>query len=273
MNSAAPCLYECKVSHTRLSPKKHAFDYRVFMFAVDIDELPEIANRIHFLSHNRFNLFSIDNRDHISTDPAKSIRANLTDWLLAKGISVPTDARIILLTFPRVLGYSFNPVSFYYISSSSGVPFTAVAEVTNTFREMKLFPVDALGSDGKWKRLISKDFYVSPFSDPKDSFNFRLGQPDREWQVNIDNITDGIPTLLSAIHGHRRELTSSRLFLYAFKYPLLSLAIILSIHWQALLLYLRKVPYFAKSTPLEITGLPAGTAHPDFINTENQPTP
>lgn len=247
----SPSLYECRVNHTRVSPKRHAFDYRVFMLAIDLDEFPKLP----LLSKNRFNLFSIDDRDHIHTAPAKGIRENLSAWLAEHETEVPLDARIILLTFPRVLGYAFNPVSFYYISSKSGAPIIAVAEVTNTYREMKLYPIPPTG-EGKWDRVIPKNFYVSPFSDPNDTFRFRLGAPDESWTVHIDNLTDGKPTLLSAIHGKRRELTTARLAWFALKYPLLSLRIIFGIHLHALLLFLKKIPHFPKSTPIK----PSSTA-------------
>lgn len=246
MSAPAPSLYECTVNHTRVSPKKHAFNYRVFMLAIDLDDFPRAA----FLSKNRFNLFSIDDRDHIRTDSEKSIRANLTAWLAENGTAIPSDARITLVTFPRVLGYSFNPVSFYYIHSKSGEPLTAVAEVTNTYREMKLYPLGAPASDGHFNRHIGKEFYVSPFSDPNDAFHFRIGHPSADWIVHIDNHTGGRPSLLSCIRGIRRDLTAARLAWYALKYPLLSLRIILGIHWHALLIFLKRIPHFPKSTPI-----------------------
>jgi DUF1365 family protein len=239
-------LYECVVKHTRVSPKKHAFTYRVFMLAIDLDHFPQLP----LLSQNRFNLFSIDDRDHIHSDPSQSTRANLCAWLSEKNISIPSDAKITLLTFPRVLGYSFNPVSFYYIHRKSGEPITAVAEVTNTYREMKLFPLGAAKENGSLDCLIAKEFYVSPFSDPNDAFHFRIGQAAETWSVSINNITAGKPSLFSSITGTRRSLTSSRLALYALKYPLLTLRIILGIHLHALFLFLKKIPHFPKSTPI-----------------------
>ena len=260
----APFLYECRVNHTRVSPKRHAFDYRVFMLAIDLGNFPSAP----FLSKNRFNLFSIDDRDHIRTDPEKGIRENLTAWLAGQGTEVPADARILLLTFPRVLGYAFNPVSFYYISSKSGDPITAVAEVTNTYREMKLFPLGVPDAEGKFDHLIAKNFYVSPFSDPNDAFHFRIAQPGEKWHVSINNLTEGKPTLMSSITGDRCDLTTSRLALYAVKYPLISLSIIFRIHLHALLLFLKKIPHFPKSTPVAGTcspspsgGLPVARPH------------
>lgn len=216
------------------------------MLAIDLDHFPKIP----LLSRNRFNLFSIDDRDHIQTDPKKSTKQNLLDWLEGNGEKVPHDSRITLITFPRVLGYAFNPVSFYYISSKSHQPITAVSEVTNTYREMKLYPLGKPTDQGAFERLIAKNFYVSPFSDPNDFFRFKIGQPQESWRVSINNLTGGKPTLLSAIQGTRRDLTATRLAWFSLKYPLLSLRIIFGIHWHALLLFLKKIPYYPKSTPV-----------------------
>jgi len=249
---AVNALYECAVTHCRLKPKRHAFNYRVFMFAVDVDELPAVVKRIPWLGHNRFNLFSIDDADHIHLGQSGGIRGNLTHWLEGEGIACPADARIRLLTFPRVLGYGFNPVSFYYVESASGEPLAAVAEVVNTFREMKLFALDQRGTDGIWHRRVAKNFYVSPFSDPALEFDFRLGIPDESWRVNIDDYDGGERMLMSAIRGERRALTSSRLLWYAFKYPMLSLKIIALIHWHAWMLWCKKVPFFRKAERLDV---------------------
>ncbi|MEY3896892.1 MAG: hypothetical protein RLZZ214_2413 [Verrucomicrobiota bacterium] len=242
-------LYECSVAHCRLRPKRHAFDYRVFMFCVDLDELPKL--RVSGFSHNRFNLFSIDDRDHVALGHPGGIRGNLIAWLAGQGIACPNDARIRLVTFPRVLGYGFNPVSFFYIDSRDGQPLAVVAEVVNTFREMKLYVIQSAGADGRWHRRVAKDFYVSPFSDPGMQFDFTLGAPAEKWRVNIDTY-DGVErVLLSSIRGEQRELSSARLVWYAFKYPLLSLRIIGLIHWHAFLLWVRRVPFLRKSERLE----------------------
>ncbi len=245
-------IYECTVVHQRLKPRRSAFTYRVFMLGVDVDDLPAIDRKCLGFSHNRFNLFSVEDRDHVDLGRPGGIRGNLSHWLERRGISCPRDARIRLLTFPRVLGYGFNPVSFYYVESESGEPVAAVAEVVNTFGEMKLYLVDSLGSDHLWRGRVAKNFYVSPFSDPGDELDFNLGIPGDRWRVNIDNYSNGGRSLLSSIRGERRDLTSSRLIGYAFKYPHLSLKIIGLIHWRALLLWMRKVPFFRKTERREV---------------------
>ncbi|MES2923248.1 MAG: DUF1365 domain-containing protein [Verrucomicrobiota bacterium] len=244
-------LYECSVAHCRLKPKRHAFNYQVFMFCVDLDDLPALNRRIFGFSHNRFNLFSIDDRDHVDLGHA-GIRANLAAWLAEQGIACPDDARIRLVTFPRVFGYGFNPVSFYYIDSITGEPLMAVAEVVNTFREMKLYVMESVGVDGLWHRRVAKNFYVSPFSNPGDEFDFELGLPGGKWRVNIDNFSDGERMLVSSVRGEKRDLTTARLWWYGLKYPLLSLKIIGLIHVHAFLLWLKRVPFFRKSARREV---------------------
>jgi uncharacterized protein len=239
-------LYECKIMHCRLKPKRHAFNYRVFMFCIDIDELPSLGKKLIGFSHNGFNLFSINDADHIDMGKEGGIRANLVEWLAQQGFNCPDDAKIKLITFPRVLGYGFNPVSFYYVSQGSGKPVMAVAEVVNTFREMKLYTIANQDSDEFLHRRVAKNFYVSPFSDPGAEFDFKLGIPSEKWRVHIDDYDKNERTLISSVHGELRGLTSARIFWYMFKYPLLSLKIISLIHWHALVLWILRVPFLRK---------------------------
>lgn len=245
-------LYECHLCHCRLKPKRHAFDYRVFMLCVDLDELPKLNRSLFGFSHNRFNLFSIDDRDHVDLGDPGGIRGNLIKWLVEQGTVCPNDARIELVTFPRVLGYGFNPVSFYYIHEQGGKTVAVIAEVVNTFREMKLYLVETSQANGMWHRRVVKNFYVSPFSDPGMEFDFNLGAPHETWRVNIDTYDAGERILLSSIRGDQRVLSSRMLFWCALKYPMLSFRIIGLIHWHAFLLWMRRLPFVRKSERREM---------------------
>lgn len=239
MNAA---LYECQVWHHRLAPRQNPFRYQIFMLSIDLDAPP----RVPFLSHNRWNLFSLNQEDHVNLGHPGGIKENLLAWLREQEIDLPPETRVRLITLPRVLGYAFNPVSFYYLTTPDHQPLLAVAEVTNTFREMKLFVVDS-HHDSAWTRLVPKEFYVSPFSDTRDFFDFHLGNPAENWSVKINNLANDEVTLTSSIQGRQRPLTGPRLLWFALKYPLLSLKIIVMIHYQALKLWLKKVPYFRKA--------------------------
>jgi hypothetical protein len=139
-------------------------------------------------------------------------------------------------------------VSFYFCYDRSGDPAAALAEVTNTFREMKpyLLGPESLEGDA-FHRLAPKHFYVSPFSDVDVAFDFQMRLPGERLSVQIDDYTDGRRTLTSTLQGRRRELTGRRLAWFALKYPLLSVRIIARIHAHAAVLWLKRVPGYAKA--------------------------
>ncbi len=239
-------IYECRINHCRLKPKRHQFCYPVFMLYIDLKDLPDVAKKTTGLSYNRWNLFSIDDSDHINLKLPGGILPNLLAWLEKQGKTYPPDTSICLMTFPRVLGYGFNPVSFYFIRSREGKTLAVVAEVVNTFREMKLFLVDACDLHRFWHRRVAKNFYVSPFSDPGLEFDFKIGEPGEKWHVNIDSYEKAERVLHSSIRGEIRPLSSGRILWYFLKYPFLSLRIIGLIHWHAFLLWKKQIPFFQK---------------------------
>jgi DUF1365 family protein len=240
------CLYDCEVVHERLSPKRHGFRYRLFFMDLDLDELPQLARSSRFFSRNAWNLYSFCDRDHLDLGRG-DVKANIIHHLANNGITVPVDARIRLVTLPRVLGYLFNPVCFYFISDAAGTPLHAVAEVTNTFHEMKPFIIEKPDASGVFSLVTPKHFYVSPFSTLDTSFHFQLSVPGERIKIHIDDLEDGQKTLVSWIHGKRRELTDARLLGYLFQFPMMTLGVILRIHWQAFRLWLKKLPFHRKS--------------------------
>jgi len=265
-------LYECTVMHHRFTPKEHHFNYRIFLFVFDLDELPELHRRLPLFSLNRPNLFSFRENDFfptteplhhgsgespgpraseatVSATPA-TLKARLRAHLAARGINLG-GGRILLVTLPRVCGYLFNPVSFYFCYDAAGTCVAALAEVTNTFREMKpyfLGPETAVTAHpGTFHRRTPKYFYVSPFSDVDTAFDFTLRAPGERLAIQIDDYVGADRTLTSTLAGPRRELTSLRLAWFTLKYPLITLRIIALIHWHAALLWVRRLPWFAKA--------------------------
>jgi uncharacterized protein len=239
------CLYDCEVVHLRLTPKRHGFRYRLFFLDLDLDELPALTGSLKFLSRNAFNLFAFRDRDHLNLGE-KDVKANLLRYLRENGCTVSDDARVRLVTMPAVLGYLFNPVCFYFIYDSADQPLHAIAEVTNTFHEMKPYLLRTVDKDGLFELTAPKHFYVSPFSSLDTSFHFRIPEPNEKLRIHIDDVQDGKTTLVSWIHGERRELTDGRLLLNAFRFPMMTLGVILRIHWQALRLWMKRVPYHRK---------------------------
>ncbi|MFH1496799.1 MAG: DUF1365 domain-containing protein [Verrucomicrobiota bacterium] len=283
-------LYECQVMHARLLPRAHRFAYRIFMVGLDLDELELLQRRLRLFSVNRGNLFSFRERDHLPLaeplhnpsgkpvchligDKPASLKARVLARLAAEGIDPGHGARVELVTLPRMFGYLFNPVSFYFVHDAAGAPVAAIAEVTNTFREMKSYVLgpdtlhparaametpasdvrntnieeDPAGRRPVFRLRTPKFFYVSPFSDVDVAFDFKLRTPDERLAVQIDDYIGEDRTLTSTLAGPARPLTDGALASYVFKYPLLTLRVITLIHWHALRLFLKKVPWFAKA--------------------------
>jgi DUF1365 family protein len=258
MNS---CLYECRVMHHRLEPKENHFRYRIFMCALDLDELDELDARVAGFSRNRWNLYTFRDRDHLTLPglEAASLRENLCAWLANHGIQLPAGGRIMLVTLPRVLGYIFNPVSFYFCSDAAGAPLCSVVEVGNTFRELKPYLLREPASNGAFRLIAPKHFYVSPFSGLDLSFDFKLRVPGETLDIHIDDRAGERRILLSALTGRRAALTTARLLWFTLKYPLITLKVIALIHWHALLLWLRRLPFHRKAAN---PGLQRGVFHP-----------
>jgi DUF1365 family protein len=256
------------VLHHRFSPKEHRFVYRIFLFAFDLDELPELHRRLPLFSHNRSNLFSFRDRDFFPTaeplynptgqasGPAAPPRASgpaslkdrITAFLATRDIDL-TGGRVVLVKLPRVLGYLFNPVSFYFCYDAAGTCVASLAEVTNTFKEMKpyfLGPETRVAGTSFTLRT-PKHFYVSPFSDVDTAFDFTLRTPHERLSIQIDDYIGADRTLTSTLAGPRRELTGGRLAWFSLKYPAITLRIIALIHWHAALLWFRRLPWFAKA--------------------------
>ncbi len=250
MNS---CFYECSLMHHRFSPRVHHFQHDLFMFYLDLDELAGVARKLWLFSHNRRNVYSFCDADH---EPAGAVplKERIHGFLREKGL-VPAPAdRVMLLTLPRVLGYIFNPISIYYCFNSAGEPVATVAEVGNTFREMKLFLLRAEDQKpgGAFEKILPKDFYVSPFSKLDLNFDFRLQIPAGKLDVKVDELAGAKKMFISTLTGQRRELTNRSLAWFTFKYPLITLKVIFLIHWHAFRLWAKRVPFYAKAAHPEL---------------------
>lgn len=248
MNS---CLYRATVMHNRIKPKSHRFHYNVFMFYIDLDELDLITKKFWLLSRNAFNFFSFRDKEHLQLPVAKpntskDTKSHIIDYLNQNGFHY-TGQKIMLLTNLNILGYNFNPVSFYFIINKNNMAECAVAEVSNTFREMKPYFLGPENRSGNEFHLnTTKYFYVSPFIDHDTNFDFTLSVPTDKLNIRIDDFKEGDRFFISTLTGTKKTLSNGNLLLYSLRFPLLTLRIITLIHWQALLLFLKKIPYHKK---------------------------
>ncbi len=246
MNS---CLYKARVMHHRYSPREHRFHYGVYMFYVDLDELGMLQKKLWMFSLNRFNFFSFRDKEHLqlTENDSKTTKEQLLGYLAANNIDLG-KGRVMLLTNMNVLGYNFNPVSFYFCFDQDDQPVCCVAEVHNTFGEMKPYLAGKEHLSGNKFRLETKKFfYVSPFIDHDTDFDFDLPLPGEKLRIKIDDYQGGKRFFSSTLTGNAKPLTNSNLLLYSIRFPFITLKIIFLIHWQAMLLWLKKIPYHKKS--------------------------
>lgn len=243
--SQASAIYECTVMHQRLRPKRHGFSYRVFYLWLDLDELDVLDRQLPLFSRNRFNLFAFYDRDHLGGTSAQ-VKTGLLELLGSRGVDASKVQKVRMIAFPRVLGHIFNPVTFFYCFDGNDSPLCAVAQVTNTFGEQKCYVLDARDATG-FRLITPKHFYVSPFSSLELKFDFQLRLPDEKLRIAVDDHDEEGRVLVSTLTGTRRELTNTALAACAVKYPLLTLKVIFLIHWHALRLWLKRLPWFAKA--------------------------
>lgn len=250
-----PMLSIGQVRHQRLRPAGNAFRYGVFTLLLPLQTLGDAPLGSRLCSRNRFNLLSFHDRDHGDG------RTPLLDWIstLLHGEGIDdADGEIWLQTFPRVLGYVFNPVSFWFCHRRDGVLRAIVCEVNNTFGERHCYLLDT-GGPMRWGQPLDarKVFHVSPFCAVEGNYRFRFmsatqttGTQQRERIVaRIDYHDAQGPLLLTSVSGTLQPLNDANAARAFLRHPMMTLVVIARIHWQALKLFAKRVPFFTKPVP------------------------
>ena len=236
MNS---CIYNGEVTHTRFKPVRHFLKYKTFSLLIDLDEMNELDSRISIFSHNKFNVFSFYDKDHGERDGS-----NLKEWALTNirkfNIEGKID-KIKILCYPRIFGYVFNPLSIFYCYEKDKLK-AIFYEVKNTFNEQHTY-IFKIKNNEEITQKCKKRFYVSPFMDMETYYNFKLINPNNKLSVFIKQ-TDSTGTILTATQtGDKKEFNFKQLIKNFFEYPLMTIKIISSIHYEALLLWKKGAIY------------------------------
>ncbi len=235
-----------EVTHTRERPATHSFTYPLFCVRLPLDAL-DAVNEV--LPINRSGLLSFQERDHGARD-SQSLQQWIEALLREHGaLQRDESAKIDLITFPRMFGYVFNPVSFWVCRRNDARVFAVLAEVNNTFGESHRYLLTPKHSDeiqsGETLHA-QKLLHVSPFNEVKGDYEFRFNFSSERWLARID-YDDGEGHLLHThISGEATPLTRASLRRAALRFPLQSFAVVARIHWHALLLWAKGVPFFGK---------------------------
>ena len=229
-------VYTGTLMHARRAPARHVFRYPVSYWLFDLDELSELERRLRLFCVNRRNVVSLRDRDHFyGALPLKQAVLDLVDD--------PSIERVLMLTQPRVLGYVFNPVSFYWCYRSDGSLACIVAELNNTFGER--LPEVLRGPELRYEHR--KRLHVSPFFGLDQNYEYAFSQPgDEVWARIHVRDDDGARPLTAVLHGRRRELTNRSLAALLARYPLQPLQVTALIHFEALRLWRKRVPFYHK---------------------------
>ena len=244
MNS---CIYNGEVTHTRFKPVRHFLKYKTFSLLIDLDEINLLDKSIGIFSHNKFNIFSFYDKDHGDRDGG-----NLKDWVISnlKKFRIKENiTNIKLLCYPRILGYVFNPLSIFYCYEKDKLV-AIFYEVKNTFNEQHTY-IFKIKNNEEIIQKCRKKFYVSPFMDMETFYNFKLLNPNDKLSVFIKQ-TDADGTILTATQtGDKKEFSFKQLAINFLKYPLMTIKIISSIHYEALLLWKKGAIYRKRNIKLK----------------------
>ena len=237
---AAASLYIGEVMHARLKPIGHRFSYRVMSLLIDLDRLDAADRQSALFGVNRTALYSFNEADHGARD-GSALRLFAQRRAAEHGVDL-TGGRVLLLCYPRLLGFTFNPLSVYFCHRAGGQLALVIYEVRNTFGDIHAYALPVQPgelSPAGLRQEQEKLFYVSPFIEMAMRYHFRVMPPAQRVKLRILQTDREGPLLAATFIGTRRGLTNAALLRAFFALPLVTFKIVAAIHWEALRLWLK----------------------------------
>jgi DUF1365 family protein len=260
---AAPAaLYVGDVMHARLKPMGHRFSYRVMSLLIDLDQLADADRLSPLFGVNRAALYSFHEADHGRRD-GSSLRAYAQFCAAERGIDL-TGGRVLLLCYPCLFGYTFNPLSVYFCYRADDELALLIYEVRNTLGDIHSYVLPVAPdeiSDAGVRQQQDKLFYVSPFIEMAMCYHFRVLPPGARVQLRILETDREGPLLAATFNGRHRMLNTKELLRAFFAFPLVTMKIMAAIHWEALRLWLKGARLVPRNDAARNTGLATGKSN------------
>ena len=252
---AAAALYFGDVMHARLKPMGHRFSYRVMSLLIDLGRLDDADRLSPLFGVDRAALYSFRQSDHGPRD-GSSLRDYAQRCAAAQGVDL-TGGRVLLLCYPRLLGYTFNPLSAYFCYTANGELALVIYEVRNTFGDIHAYVLPVRPDESSAagiRQQQDKLFYVSPFIEMALRYHFRVSPPGDHVKLRILETDRDGPLLAATFHGRREALTTAALLRSFLSLPLVTLKIMAAIHWEALRLWIKGARLVPRPPPNSMTG-------------------